>query len=449
MKIKKIVIIISSALVLLVAAAWVYFKVLLPQNDTQQEEKTGMENMNMDGKEKGVADNLNTTAEAEKVLYTCSMHPQIIRDKPGNCPICGMQLVKKEMDAATITGVQLESLLKPTNQYVISTIPVTAIKKEQIVAEIDALGRVEYDTRMIGNISARINGRIEKLYVRYKYQYIKKGEKIMDIYSPELLTAQQNLLFILKNDADNVSLIEAATQKILLLGMSADQVQKIIQTGNPIFSVSVYSNVSGHLHNAGDGLAAMSPQASSSSMNAINPSTELLNLKEGMYVQKGQNLFSVYNPSKAWALLNIYTDGQALIQKGQLVIITPESGSGRSFQGHIDFIEPFYREGNRTTSARVYFDNSSLRLPVGSQVRGVIVAHPAMGYWLPKESVTSLGIDKIVFLKVADGFKPKKVITGITTANNIQITGGLSEADSVAIKAQFLIDSESFIKVKE
>ena len=346
------------------------------------------------------------------------------------------------------TGVQLESLLKPTNQYVISTIPVTAIKKEQIVAEIDALGRVEYDTRMIGNISARINGRIEKLYVRYKYQYIKKGEKIMDVYSPELLTAQQNLLFILKNDAGNISLIDAAKQKLLLLGMSADQVQKIIRTGNPIFSVSVYSNVSGHLHNAGDGLA-MNPQASSSSMSAINPSTELLNLKEGMYVQKGQNLFSVYNPSKAWALLNIYTDGQSLIQKGQLVVITPEAGSGRSFQGRIDFIEPFYREGNRTTSARVYFDNSSLRLPVGSQVRGVIIAHPAMGYWLPKESVTSLGIDKIVFLKVTDGFKPKKVTTGATTDKSIQIVSGLSETDSVAIKAQFLIDSESFIKVKE
>lgn len=391
----------------------------------------------------------HTNADNKKELYTCPMHPQILKDQPGQCPICGMDLVKKEMDAASITGMQLESLLKPTNQYVVSAIPVTAIKREQIVAEIDALGRVEYDTRMIGNISARINGRIEKLYVRYKYQYIKKGQKIMDIYSPELLTAQQNLLFILKNDAGNTSLIEAAKQKLLLLGMSADQVQRIMQTGNPIFSVSIYSNLSGHLHNAGDGSAAMSPQASSPSMTAINPSTELLNLKEGMYVQKGQNLFSVYNPSKAWALLNIYTDGHALIQKGQLVVITPESGSGRSFQGHIDFIEPFYREGSRTTSARVYFDNSSLRLPVGSQVRGVIIAHPAMGYWLPKESVTSLGRDKIVFLKVTDGFKPKKVTTGITTGNNIQITGGLSETDSVAIKAQFLIDSESFIKVKE
>lgn len=371
-------------------------------------------------------------------------------DHTGHYKVDNKQVpIKNEMAAIEIPDVPLESLLKPTNQFVISAIPVTAIKKEEVVAKIDALGRVEYDTRMIGNISARINGRIEKLYVRYKYQYIKAGQKIMEIYSPELLIAQQNLLFILKNDAGNALLITAARQKLLLLGMSTDQVQRIIQTGKPLFAVTVYSNVSGHVHNAGDGATAMSPKASSSTMSAISPSTELLNLKEGMYVEKGQSLFRVYNPSKAWALLDIYTDGQVLIKKGQLVKITPETAPEKAFQGHIDFIEPFYRETSRTTSARVYFDNSSLRLPVGSQVRGLIFSNPAMRYWLPKEAVTSLGIDRIVFLKVTDGFRPMKVTTGITVDNNIQITGGLSETDSVAIKAQFLIDSESFIKVNK
>ncbi len=381
--------------------------------------------------------------------YTCPMHPQIIKDKPGQCPICGMDLVKKESDSAPITGVELGSLLRPTNEYVISAIPVTAIKIDQISSEIDAIGSIEYDTRMIGNISAKINGRIEKLYVRYTYEYIKKGQKIMDIYSPELLTAQQNLLFVLKNDADNTSLIQAAKEKLLLLGMSSHQVQRIMNTGDPIMSVSVYSNLSGHLHNAGNRSADMSPQTSSSSMNTINPSTELLNIKEGMYVQKGQNLFSIYNPSRVWAMLNIYTDGQSSIQKGQVVKITAETAPDNSFQGRIDFIEPFYREGTRTTSVRVYFDNSGMRLPVGSQVRGLIQTNPTMGYWLPKESVTSLGIDRIVFLKVVDGFRPKRITTGIITESTIQITDGLSETDSVAVNAQFLMDSESFIKVKE
>lgn len=388
-------------------------------------------------------------ADLKKEVYTCPMHPQIIRDKPGQCPICGMDLVKKETDSELIKGVELESLLKPTNEYVISTIPVIAIKKDKLISEMDALGRVEYDTRMIGNISARISGRIDKLYVRYTYEYIKKGQKIMDIYSPELLTAQQNLLFVLKNDTTNGTLIEASKQKLLLLGMSSDQVQSVVLSGNPLFSVSVYSNVTGHLHNTGNGSTEMNSETTSFSMGAIDPSTAVLNLKEGMYVQKGQNLFSIYNPSKVWAVLNIYTDGQASIQKGQKVKITPETAPDKSFQGRIDFIEPFYREGSRTTSIRVYFDNSGMRLPVGSQVRGLIQTNPMVGYWLPKESVTSLGLDRIVFLKVADGFKPKKVTIGIISKNSIQIKEGLSETDSVAINAQFLIDSESFIKVKD
>ncbi len=343
----------------------------------------------------------------------------------------------------------LESTLKSGNEHVISTIPVTAIKKDRITVEIDAMGRIEYDTRMTGSISARVSGRIEKLYVRYKFQHVTKGQKIMDVYSPELLTAQQNLLFITKNDAGNGSLISAARQKLLLLGMNAAQVQKVVQSGKPILAVSIYSGSTGHLHNTSGVTNGMEQQITPASMESTEPGTELLNLKEGMYIKKGQTLFSIYNPSKAWALLNIHTDRQALIKKGQLVNIYPESSATPSFQGRVDFIEPFYRDNSRTTSIRVYFDNSRLRLPVGSQVRGSISADTDLSYWLPKESVTSLGIDKIVFLKVSHGFKPKKVTTGIIAGKSIQIIKGLSESDSLALNAQFLIDSESFIKVKE
>lgn len=356
--------------------------------------------------------------------------------------------VKKEADTTLINDVQLESLLKPTNEFVISNILVTVVNTERVVTEMNVLGTIEYDTKMIGNISARVNGRIEKLYIRYKYQFINKGQKIMDIYSPELLTAQQNLLFILKNDGGNNSLLQAARQKLLLLGMSTEQIQRTTQTGKPIFSVSVYSNYTGHLHNAGEGSPAMKPQVSSSMGGGVT-STELLNFKEGMYVQKGQTMFSIYNPSRAWALLDIYAEGQPSVQKGQLVKITPETAPSKAFQGFIDFIEPFFREGTRTTSARVYFDNSILKLPVGSRVRGLITTKPIIGSWLPKEAVASLGINKIVFLKVEGGFKPIKVTTGATNEKSIQIVSGLSQTDSVAMKAQYLIDSESFIKVKE
>jgi membrane fusion protein, copper/silver efflux system len=345
--------------------------------------------------------------------------------------------------------VQLASLLKPTNEYVISAIPVTTIKKEKAVIDINAIGKVEYDTRLIGTIAARISGRIEKLYVRYKFQPIEKGQKIMDIYSPELLTAQQNLIFLLTNDADNNSLIQAAKERLLLLGMSRDQLQSIIQNKEAIASISIYSHYKGHLHNTTGKTENMNAQTTTPSMGGFNPIIELLDLKEGMYVKSGQNLFTIYNPAKAWAALNIYTDKQGLIKKGQSVKITPETAPNRAFQGRIDFIEPFYRKENSTTTVRVYFDNGDLQLPIGSQVRGLLTVNTDNVYWLPIEAVTSLGIVKIVFLKQADGFIAKKITTGITINNKIQMLTGLSEKDSVAVNAGYLMDSESFIKIKE
>lgn len=387
--------------------------------------------------------------ETNKEVYTCSMHPQIIQDQPGQCPICGMELVRKEIKSGWADPVQLESLLKPTSQYVVSSIPVTPMERNQKNIEINSLGQVEYDTRSIGTISARTNGRIEKLYVRYTFQVIQKGQLIMEIYSPELMTAQQNLLFILKNDPGNNTLIQAAQQKLLWLGMAEKQMQQVIQTGNPVHTVKVFSSLSGHLHNSGQEPVAMKQPSSPPGMKAINPNTEMLDLKEGMYVQKGQRLLSVYNPAKVWALLNIYTEGQDLVQKGQSVRLIPEVAPEKAFMGHIDFIEPFYREGNRTTSIRVNFDNSILRLPVGSQIRGLIRTSPVLGYWLPIGSVTSLGMDRVVFLKGVDGFKPQKVTTGIRTDTHIQVMAGLTPTDSVAVQAQYLMDSESFIKVKK
>ena len=126
--------------------------------------------------------------QEEKAEYTCPMHPEITRDAPGSCPICGMDLVLKEKENQKIKDIELEVLIRPTNEYVISTIPVTSIKKRAEEIEIEAFGKVAYDTKEIGSISARISGRIEKLYVRFRFQKVNKGQHILDIYSPEVVT---------------------------------------------------------------------------------------------------------------------------------------------------------------------------------------------------------------------------------------------------------------------
>ena len=379
-------------------------------------------------------------------VYTCSMHPQIIRDKPGKCPICSMDLVKKFTDNKKLEGIDLTTLLKPTNGFVISTIPVTTIEKSTQNIEVDALGAVAYDTRQVGTISARVAGRVEKLYVRFRYQKVAGGQKIMDIYSPELVTAQQNLLFLLKNDAANTSFINTAREKLLLLGMSNEQLQQVIKTQKPSLTISVYSKYSGHIHEATGVMNSSSNNAGA--MKDINVTTEELSLKEGMYIQKGQNIFSVYNPSKVWALLNIYADNQGLIKRGNAVQLTAETAPDNSFAGRVDFIEPFFRKENKTLSIRVYFNNSKLQLPVGSQVKAKISGNPQMADWLPKESIVSLGLDKVVFVKAPGGFMPHIVATGFTNNGKTQILNGLAVTDSVAQNAQFLMDSESFIKIK-
>ncbi|HEY0731419.1 MAG TPA: efflux RND transporter periplasmic adaptor subunit [Chitinophagaceae bacterium] len=423
MKKKKIVIIISSVVVLLTVAVWLYFNVLLPENNT----KTGDQNS-------------NTPVEIE--VYTCPMHPEIIRNAPGSCPICGMDLVKKETGSEAIKDVQLEALLKPVNSFVVSTVEVTTIEQREEDIELDVVGTVAYDTRQAGAISSRVNGRIEKLYVRYKYQPVQKGQRIMDIYSPELMTAQQNLLFLLRNDPGNTSLIDAAKDRLRLMGMGSGQVATIVRTGTAIYSVPVFSSYSGFVTDINNNANV----ASAANMQQDPIPNQELAIKEGMYVQSGQAVFTIYNQSKAWILLDIYPEQQSLVQVNNPVRIVPETAPSDNFRATINYIEPVFRTGKKTVSARVYFNNATRRLPIGSRVTANIFAKPKAGWWLPKEAVLSLGRDKIVFKKEEAGFRATRVTTGMKINGHVQVLTGLQKEDSVAANAQFLVDNEAFIK---
>ena len=383
--------------------------------------------------------------EKTEDVYTCPMHPEIIRNAPGSCPICEMDLVKKETGAKAIEDITLETLLQPANAFVVSSVPVTALEQREEDIELNVVGTVAYDTRQAGAISARVNGRIERLYVRYKYQPVRKGQRIMDIYSPELMTAQQNLLFLLRNDPDNTSLINAAKDRLLLLGMSAGQVAQVISSRSPKSSVPVFSNYSGFVTD----INATGISAAESNMPAAPASSQELAIKEGMYVQSGQAVFSVYNPAKAWILLDVLPEQQHLVQVGNPVRITPETAPHQNFREQIDYIEPIFRAGNKTLTARVYFHNASMKLPVGSRVTATIFASYKNADWLPKEAVLSLGRDKIVFKKEETGFRAQKINTGIELNQYIQVTGGIQATDSVALNAQYLVDNETFIKVAE
>ncbi|MBI1342453.1 MAG: HlyD family efflux transporter periplasmic adaptor subunit [Terrimonas sp.] len=370
------------------------------------------------------------------------MHPQVQSDTAGTCQICGMQL-EKTKSATEPKAVSLNTLLKPSNQQVIANIPMVHLMEREENIEMESYGFITYDTRQTGVISSNFSGRIEKLYVKYRYQKISKGQRIMDIYSPELMTSQQNLLFLLKNDPENTMLINASKQKLYLLGMSNQQVSTVITSGEVNYSVAVYSNYSGHVHES-NGSAMNTNQQSNMNLTAFT--TEELSVKEGMYVQKGQNIFSVFNPNKAWALLNIFTGQAAMVKVGDKVRITPETDPLKDFRASISYIEPVYREGSKTVTARVYFDNAVSKIPIGGQVKATIFAGDRSALWLPEEAVLSLGLDKVVFVRTGESFVARKIETGITNKHLVQILSGLDKNEAVAANAQYLVDSESFIK---
>lgn len=393
-------------------------------------------------------DGKNKAAETKKAkeVWTCSMHPEVIRGGPGVCPICGMVLIKKEEKAAAISGIELDDLLQPTDQFVVSSIPVVSLRNQMKEMPVEALGTVTYDTRHINAISARVSGRIEKLYVRYRYQHIRKGDRIMDIYSPEMATAQQELLFLIKNDPENRGLIQAAKQKLYLLGMSEEQLNKVVSTNKPSSVVTIFSNYSGHLHEAGN---TMPVGTNTETKSDVLAAMEELPVKEGMYVQQGQNIFQIFNTDNIWVLLNIFPESQAIVKVGNPVEISPETNPSANLNGQIDFIEPVYRTESKTLTARVYLKNSMGMIPIGAQVRARIFTGKELTNWLPKEAVLSLGIDKVVFLKTGGGFQAHKVETGGSYEDMVQIVSGLKETDSVAANGQYLADSESFIKIKQ
>ncbi len=357
----------------------------------------------------------------------------------------GSRMPETHADSSA-SSLSLDALLKPANEYVMTTVPVTTVETRLGAIDIPALGTVEYDYRGAGAVAANIAGRIEKLYVRYRYQHIRKGEKLLDIYSPELLTSQQNYLYLLQNDADNTSLIQAAKERLLLLGMNASQVAQISRSGKPLYSVSVFSNYTGYITDAAT--ATMPAGNSLNAGNGLSQTTEELPLKEGAYVEAGQTIFTVVNTNRVIVSLRIAGNDQRAVNVGDAVNITAET-SAQPIRAVIDYVEPFFSGETGTLAARSYISNGDAKIPVGSQVQATIFTGEKKADWLPASAVLSLGLQEIVFLKEGELFRAHALTTGIRQDDRIQVLSGLGAKDTVAANAQYLTENESFIKLKQ
>jgi hypothetical protein len=304
--------------------------------------------------------------------------------------------------------------------------------------------------------------------LKYAFQPIRKGEKVADIYSPEMLAAQRELLFLIDNDSQNELLISGAKKRLEFLGASDTQIRTLIQRKEPSNTFSIFSPYDGYVISEtlqtpvapitsdasttfasggmSGGMGDASPMSGAVGNTSTTNSSQEGIIREGSYVTAGQTLFKVVNTSALRVELNIASTIVGTIRKGSA--ITLDFGNGDEQNATVDFIQPFFSEGQEFLTIRVYTRNSD-KLHIGHLVNARLKSSSPEGLWVPKEAVLDLGVDKIVFIKEKNVLKPKRVVIAARTEDAIQIKQGLSSSDEIAADAQYLVDSESFIKTQK
>ena len=301
------------------------------------------------GERDGHAHAESGTESAEPTIWTCSMHPQIRQPEPGKCPICGMELIPL-VDNASDDGPRTLSMSESSRA--LAEIQTTEVVREYPVAEVRMVGKLEYDETLVQSLTARFPARIDKLYVNYTGIPVKQGEHLAAVYSPELLTAQRELLSAYANNPDS-SITDAARAKLELWDLLPGQIDSILASGQPKSEFDLLSPISGVVVTK--------------------------NVKEGDYVKTGEPLFKIVNLDELWLFLDAYETDLALLRYGQEVNFTVEAYPGETFQGKIAFIEPEVNRKTRTVSVRVNVSNLERKLKPGMFARGIVEVKLAAG----------------------------------------------------------------------
>ncbi len=358
--------------------------------------------------------------------------------------------------------IDLSSISLPTNYSVISSQKTVKPVWSESNADISANGYIAVDERRDNKISARFSGRIEKLFVKYNFQYVKKGEKIMDIYSSELNTIQEELLFLLKSKSEE-DLVKKAKEKLLLMGISDSQLKEIETTGKTFYSVSILSPYEGYVYFTNTPSIPMPAQQlsqtngmemsnNSSSNQAMNASAS--QIREGNYVSKGQTLFKVNNLKEVFGIVLIDNNHSSEISVGTDVELTSELDKGNLIKSKIALIEPVLQGGQKFLSARVYLKNESGLLKINSLLTGKINSVKTNQLLIPNSSILFLGERNSVWIKTGEIetgkyiFQIRDVALGVSQKNRTAILSGLTEKDEIALEAAYMIDRESLIKSK-
>lgn len=416
----------------------------------------------------------------QKVQYTCGMHPFIIRDEPGLCPICGMQLTPLKpgtggqaapttaqatgerkikywvapMDPTYIRnepgkspmGMDLVPVYEDTvaSGSVLTIDPVTSqnmgirtttVTRRDLARTVRTVGLVNYDESRQYSVNSKIDGWIERLYINETGQPVRKGQALLTIYSPELVSAQEEYLLALRNGrqlsgsnfpeiaGSGNRLIEAARNRLRYWDISEQQIDALEKSGKVTKTLTLYSPYSGIV--------------------------TMKKVVQGMQIMKGEELLQVADLSRVWVNADIYEYELPWIKVGQVAKVELPFGADQQLTGKITYIYPYLENETRTVKARIEFANPGLLLKPQMYANVSIAAQDVRGTLaVPDNAVLNSGKGKTVFVALGDGkFAPHQVTTGVSSGDGfVQVLSGLQEGDQVVTSAQFMLDSESKLR---
>ena len=359
----------------------------------------------------------------EKTLYTCSMHPQIIRDKPGDCPICGMPLVplRKQPAAGQATKTEATNLVtvegRTVQQMGVRTAEVT---RGPLVKDIRALARIDFNETAVSDVNVREPGWIEKLYVDSVGRLVHRGEPLFDFFSPELLVAQKEYLLAIERGADY-----AATTLVKLrnVGISDSQIAALEKSRQAQRIVRIESPRDGFVVEK----------------NAV----------AGQMVEAGATLYRIADLASVWVLADIFESDLPFVKVGQPAVVRLSYLPDREFAGRVTYIYPTVDEKTRAVRVRMEFDNPGYFLKPGMYATAEIHSELAPDAVLvPDTAVLRSGERNTVFVAQSEGtFEPRVVSLGARGAGDVyQVLGGLKPGERVVTSGQFLLDSESQLR---
>jgi membrane fusion protein, copper/silver efflux system len=359
----------------------------------------------------------------------------------------------------------IAQLIVSPAQQVLSRQSTVKLSEQQQEQTIKAEGYIDLDKNRNESVAARFGGRIEKLYVRYNLQQVKKGERILNLYSPEINTYQEEHLLLIRTRAGN-SLIEKSRERLRLLGITASQIAMLEKTGAVTQTISVYSPADGYVLfdvNQSPGQRPSSRETATQGMN-MNPAAESKQgfpldrsqIREGDYVNNGQVLFSINDLKTVWAVVSVPNTVANTLQVNRAVEIHSELIQGKTLTGKIVLIEPsFEEEEQRFSRTRILLVNKDGRLKLNSVLSAEIEIPGREGFHVPVSAVYRTGLNAYVWVKAGHTekgtgiFELKKVTIGTVTNDMASITSGLSANDEIAKEAGMMTDSETLLRVKQ